>query len=43
MRRSPVEGAAARPRLVPVSPDLIVREGAAALVTLAAVFLSAAI
>jgi len=43
MRKSPEEGPAARPRLVPVSPDLIVREGAAALVTIAAVFLSAAI
>jgi quinol-cytochrome oxidoreductase complex cytochrome b subunit len=43
MRKVPEGGAAARPRLVPVSPDLIVREGAAALVTLAAVFLSAAI
>ena len=43
MRKSPDGTAAARPRLVPVSPDLIVREGAAALVTLAAVFVSAAI
>jgi quinol-cytochrome oxidoreductase complex cytochrome b subunit len=43
MRKGPEGGATTRPRLVPVSPDLTVREGAAALVTLAAVFLLAAV